>query len=416
MTSGPSTPPPQRLHTPPTPRHGPKHDEWMPYSPRRSTRVQQKQNQELGNSTPSIAQHKATSQISAGSTSTPVPRKRTLNRQTSHQTLSPPSSPEGARQASSLAVPAQQEMRGGHVMGHDGNSDVAQTAEGAFPTPRKTPRKLRESASGSRMLNGIPYDTHPIFLASKRKARHSLYSPVSSPSTSRTKVYIDSQDRQPEMDVTKDNPFVGPRQKARAGKRPRHRLNKEEREMDELVKEGKGIIYVFRGKRIFRPYSDEREGSGDDDEPAHVYHSQSTRVAAAAGPSAERPLTRTNLEPRLLFTDYDHPHSFSEEEALTDIEEKDDTDPQPQIEDSVEAISMVNQISNDLTASAAAAVNDDTPSLAPPQSTTKGKKPSPFDSWPRQKPGAATRSTSGTKRSAPPAEGESVGKRTRSHV
>ncbi|KAG8626223.1 hypothetical protein KVT40_005168 [Elsinoe batatas] len=419
--TGPTTPPPPgRLRTPPTPLHGPKYDNHEPYSPpRRSARVQEKQKQELDTSPSSISavRHWARSHVTQDITSTPRAERVKLNRQSSQQTLSPPSSPESLHKSQSTALPAIDEMHSRLVARYDGNVDAVQAFEGAFPTPRKTPRR-RDGTSNSRVINIKPHDSQHIFPTPKRRVRYTLDSPTHSPSAP-TKVFIDSQDRQPEMEASKDNPFVGPRHKTKSSRRSHYRMNREERQMDELVKEGKGMVYTFRGKRIFRAYSEDHDNSEDDSEPSHIYSSQSARVAAAAGPSAERPLTRSHLKPRLLFTSDDHAQSgsFTDEEALTDIEEKDDagglSEPQG-VDEPIDEIAQSHAVALPLVATSTIA--QDTPSLAPPQNSFKGKKPSPFDSWPRQKAGSAASMSSGTKRPAPSPEEQSVGKRTRSHA
>ncbi|PSK55908.1 hypothetical protein B9Z65_4786 [Elsinoe australis] len=415
MTSAPSTPPPaQRLHTPPTPLHGSKYDNWAPYSPRRSSRVQEKQRQDFIASPPSAARGNSKSHALLKVTSTPKRSRVRLESQETHQTLSPPCSPNVHQQQaqSGASITQEGELTVDDLFGYDGSSDRVQAPEGMLPTPRKTPRR-RDVNSTARIINFRPHAPADVLpTPRKRKNRVTLDSPQDSPSSSRINVFTDSQDCLPEMDHSDDNPFVGPRQTTRAGRKRKDRRNDDERTMDRLVQEGKGMIFMFRGKKIFRPY-EEHQPTAEEEEPDHRYRNQNSRIRSAAGHTADRPLTRSSVRPRLLFTDeeqHDEMHN-SDEEALTDIEEQDEHRDHSGTEEA--KFDSSAQEDQDLTQSAAIVVTEETPSLAPPQLQLKWKKPSPFDSWPRQKPGSSSRSTS-TKRSAPPTDEESVGKRTRS--
>ncbi|PNS15731.1 hypothetical protein CAC42_4183 [Sphaceloma murrayae] len=400
MAASPATPPPaERLHTPPTPLHGAKFDTWEPYSPRRSVRVQQRQQQNRITKSPSQGRGRSRTPTT---TSTPRLRKAELQRQPSHQAPSPPSSPDGQRQAGTGAsIASWKHLTQADLFAYDGSADALPTSENMLPTPSKTPRRQRVNCKST------PH---------KRRERITLDSPQESPSSHRFQVHIDSQDRQPEMEPSENNPFVGPRQRAKRGRPSRDRRNQEEIDMDAAVADGRGQIFMFRGKKILRLYQD-GPSSDDEEGPGHRYHDQSSRIRAAAGITAHRPLTRSYLAPRILFADEDHhvEDQIADEEALTDIEEYGLAQLQPEVDQNAEE-STPSLAQQERIEPATTPTSDDAASLVPSQTSSKGKKPSPFDSWPRQKPGSASRSVSGTKRPLPGNAEESVGKRTRSNA
>src|ERR1700753_4096506 len=86
-------PPPSRIRTPPTPLHGPKHDNYEPYSPRRSSRVAAQQRKSIGltEQQQKHAQLSPPKQRRARAT-TPINGHIGAGR-SSNQTFSPPSSP-----------------------------------------------------------------------------------------------------------------------------------------------------------------------------------------------------------------------------------------------------------------------------------------------------------------------------------
>ena len=90
--------------------------------------------------------------------------------------------------------------------------------------------------------------------------------------------------------------------------------------MEEKVGRGEGVVYVFRGKKIFRAYAD---GEGEDAEPSTP---DQRRLRHQAGEAAQRPLTRSTIQPRLLFPseaqrlEREAGADDVDEEAVTDIE------------------------------------------------------------------------------------------------
>ncbi|KAF2153229.1 hypothetical protein K461DRAFT_267838 [Myriangium duriaei CBS 260.36] len=426
-----STPPPpsaleRRIHTPPTPLHGARYDKWEPYSPpRRSARVEGKRTQRyLSPTATSTAQDNS----HPGTVTATPAKKRVLSRQISSQTLSPPSSPEDSHARGKTSDAATKRSAQTNAVTSDASTSHhnistveevidANDAAHMFPTPRKTPRK-QDSASRNSSTRALHFRTQPedIFPPSrKRRLRTTLDSPQESPSSSTVQIFTDSQDRVPEMQHSDDNPFVGPRKPIRNnGRAKSRRLNQDEAEMDEAVQNDEGLIYVFRGRKTFRRFTDGTSAEVEvEDADLHNMAGQTARIRHMAGPSAHRPITRSTLKPRLLFPSAEHRGATQEadEEALTDIE---DEVAHRSARSSAKIVSFESVEPDSPVASR------DEPQMTldeTPASTTaskgKAKKPSPFDSWPRQKAGAS-RSTSGTKRSPTEPAQATSSKRTRS--
>lgn len=176
-----TTPPPaaSQPRTPPTPLHGPKYDDYEPYSPRRSSRLRAK---ESINQNPPAAK----TPFDNAPVLEPRPRQK-LSRHGSNmssQTLSPPSSPMS---------PVRRGLSPVHAMLHNG----------MLPTPAKTPRTKKGIFSIDRPAS--PHDAMPSPRRSRAVKRFTL---DDEPDNARIQVYTDTADRVPEVDEDADNPFV----------------------------------------------------------------------------------------------------------------------------------------------------------------------------------------------------------------
>lgn len=242
-------PPPERLHTPPTPLHGARYDEWQPYSPRRSARSHARRPTETLSS-PKTSPRDNKKQQSIASASTPVSRRS--NRQVSSQTLSPPSTPESARQRAAIDLSSRRQLFHNRALLQDPGAEDEDIESHLpitmIPTPRKTPLKNTQKST-SRNIQFRLQDTESLLpTPSKRRQRITLESPDASPAAPDVPIFNDSQDRVPDMDTSEKNPFVGPRQPAQPrSRRPRRKyaMTEEEREMDEAVKNDEGLIYTL---------------------------------------------------------------------------------------------------------------------------------------------------------------------------
>lgn len=278
-----------------------------------------------------------------------------------------------------------------------------------MPTPAKTPAR-KHAEQNEKSVDAI--------------ARN-LFSKPQSPKKTRTKqykfdsfeaeddtfqIYTDSQDRLPAPDVTEDNPFYGEAGIAASAK-PVRRSSRNKKnivgasvseQVDDVVKRQDGILYVFRGKKIFRKFSEGEESS-----------------------------SRLDVKPRLLFpsakSHKENDLANSDEEADTDIEQ-----PVPSKAESVRANQSKPRAETPVEASKAKTDTPKAPRYAPasPPDTSratrskkttiepvpiKTKRPgnrSPFDGWRRTKT-ASEGSVSGQKRPGEAISGPSAAKRPR---
>lgn len=155
-----------------------------------------------------------------------------------------------------------------------------------------------------------------------RKSNLDLFSLDDQLPEEKIEVYTDSKDRVPTADEADDNPFITRKGKGKARGRPTKasKSSKAEPEvamMQNAVDRGEGMIYLFRGKKIFRKFDD--EPSQESDQP--VFSGDDLRKQA--GSEAHRPLTRAYMKPRLLFQEEikkQRENDEDDEEAVTDIE------------------------------------------------------------------------------------------------
>ncbi|KAI9660113.1 MAG: hypothetical protein M1821_001465 [Bathelium mastoideum] len=474
----PATPPPAgRIHTPPAPLHGAVHDSYEPYSPRRSRRVLERQ-QKSPNPDASLkrTKHRVDRAV--------TPPARTLTTHTASQTFSPPSSPASPRTQKSSprkdlrrnpqALGPQNSIRPSSLL-HPQSSIDPNTS---LPTPSKTPRKKRDPSqaalgSTSRVLFSDRPATVSEAMPTPRKGKHSrkttsygldgYVDEQDADVSDNIEIYTDSRERVPTKDGDAANPFMNHDEQTKSrpkqpGKRRRGQSSADKR-MEEAVENGEGMIYVFRGKRVFRSFDDNPRGPTEAE-------AGTAEIRRAAGSAAQKPITRSNFKPRLLFPSETqvkarktvHGEAEDEEEdreAITDIDErvaltrsKNRSRPSllaTKLEDTPAAESKASNeqaitptTTHPVTPATPPSTVRETRSRAKPKDPdtssplarvttgadaqltgdesglkpTGRKRPSPFDRWPRAKSG--TRSVSGTKREAEGEPREGVaGKRTR---
>lgn len=188
-----------------------------------------------------------------------------------------------------------------------------------LPTPKMTPRKCDPKAmqSTARILNFKPVTTQPAMSTPRKKAKSRLTLDEDDAVHDEVKVFTDVQDRMPTVDRTEDNPFIGPR-KTRARTRAQTApVNSTDVDMEDAhTDDDDGILYVFRGKKIFRRF----EKSTDEPTNSDGSTSSTNSLKRQAGVAASRPLTRSSYKPRLLWPTANS-DGDADEEALTDIDE-----------------------------------------------------------------------------------------------
>ncbi|KAI1343065.1 hypothetical protein F5Y15DRAFT_371982 [Xylariaceae sp. FL0016] len=404
--------PPGTVHTPNTPKHG-YSDNWEPYSPRKSARISEKRANARTPSPRSAAhQPTRTSRKSNSNFSTPAhsPTKKRMPAMDTVRRASATLTAQGAASAAdSLGINPQPDNKS-LLPG------AATQSSAMLPTPSKTPRKqpdakaeLASRAIARNLFGGELELAAPT--PKKKKAKKytglTLESFTAEAVEEPIAIFTDSRDRVPEVDDGAENPFYVS-DSAPAVEEPVKRRSKRKqvtvpgegkKTIEEAVKREDGIVYVFRGKKIFRKFSDAYDLDNDEEEIAEV---EDEVVGEDSGPvSRSRPMTRSSIKPRLLFPprekgkDIVKP-SLEEEEAATDIEDH-------VLEDAQDDGLDVLETPPDL-----AAEKPDTPKAprfapASPPSTVRatrratklqdedsplkkpGKPRSPFDGWRRSK-------------------------------
>ncbi|KAM0331674.1 hypothetical protein ACHAQA_003353 [Verticillium albo-atrum] len=195
---------------------------------------------------------------------------------------------------------------------------------GMLPTPVKTPKKApTESQAASIQAVARNLFAGDDAMTTPRKKRTpkkytgmSLESFAAEEVEEPIQIFTDSHDRVPVVDNSAENPFYGnsttaqPEPRLRRSKRKVTVPGEGSQRVDEALQREDGMVYVFRGKKVFRKFAD------NDDEL-----DEETAMEAQLG----RPLTRSSIKPRRLFQRVEPPEILvtpEDEEALTDIEDQ----------------------------------------------------------------------------------------------
>lgn len=297
------------------------------------------------------------------------------------------------------------------------------TQTGMLPTPSKTPARKQPSAENEANIAAIArnlfHTETETIIRTPQKKRSKKYTGITMDSFTvvedeeAIKIFTDSQDRIPEKDHSIDNPFFGegaaiqqPDPPKRRSKRNQVSVPGEGRQnIEDLSHREDGLVYVFRGKKIFRKF---------DDTPNEL----DEEAAAEGTATPSKRLTRSSIKPRLLFpATADEPkdeQTLEDEEAVTDIEE-----PEAALEDAPEevpetpfedklpgtpAAPRFAPASPPTTVKAKRTVNKMNDDESPVKSSRASRR-SPFDDWPHTKQGES----SGTSHKRPGSSlGESV--------
>ncbi|KAF2712793.1 hypothetical protein K504DRAFT_372718 [Pleomassaria siparia CBS 279.74] len=327
----------RRLNTPPAPKHG-YDDSYQPYSLRKSTRVASQRSQ--------MSQSPGRSRISrtvrdVTPTSVKKPRSTTLT--AASFTLSPPASPtsphptlrspRSTRRAHFQSAPLDSDSD--HVAPTPARRHLsAMNTRGMLPTPAKTPQKrvVKEEtlSSTARVLFPTKPATIEDAMPTPRKSRKNRKDVFTLESfaeqmseTENIEIYTDSNARIPTRDDEEENPFITKKGKGKARATTRARkTDAKTQQMEEAVNRDKGMIYLFRGKKIFRKFHDGPPSNASDNEA----ESSADELRRHAGPATHQRLTRSSIKPRLLFKEEIQQQKREmgpddvDEEAVTDIE------------------------------------------------------------------------------------------------
>ncbi|KAI4698266.1 uncharacterized protein J4E84_001402 [Alternaria hordeiaustralica] len=409
--------PPRRVHTPPAPLYG---DNYEPFSPRRSRRVAAQHDAHTHQQERSSPRTRRDITPTASSHA-----KRSAARANASFALSPPSSP-ASPQHQHLRSPRSTRRAPLDLNPLDSDSDTAapsssrrtlfaNMAPGMLPTPAKTPRKRRieDVSSTARVL--FPANrpsTIDEAMPTPRKGRKTknLYTLESfaqqmDENTEKIPIYTDSKERVPTPGAqTEDNPFITVKGKGKAKAAPQKSkkvVDRKTAKMEAAVDRDEGMVYIFRGRKVFRKFHDDAPSGASAAEEDDDLSADDKQVRRQIGYEARRPLTRSSIKPRLLFQaeikerDRANGVETDDEEATTDIDASVATPSRKKGKNAVPTPSLLT---------------------SPPPTTRKLKKEISFDSWSRVKSAHSSSSSTKTskKRSGEPLEREAADKRARS--
>ncbi|XXG95691.1 hypothetical protein Hte_001960 [Hypoxylon texense] len=207
-----------------------------------------------------------------------------------------------------------------------------------LPTPAKTPQKEPDEKmkanvrAVARNLFSEPETTPTLKRKPKKYSGLTLDSFTAEEINDPIEIFTDSRDRVPEVDNADENPFYGDYVATPVQTRSRAKQvsipGEGRQDMDEVLEREDGIVYVFRGKKIFRKFS-----SGEDADTTSQADEEGldAEFGTAASRKRLRPVTRSSIKPRLLFPSVQkkgkQPANTAardeddDEEAVTDIEE-----------------------------------------------------------------------------------------------
>lgn len=310
---------------------------------------------------------------------------------------------------------------------------ASNTAPSMLPTPAKTPRKkdlrkVAELQSAARILFPERLEKVEDAMPNKKDRRRRKLvgfsldsSGEDDDSASRVRIFTDSKDKIPELDTSEDNPFIDrpqicrpPESRKNSGSRGRKPSVSTNPQIENAFNREEGMVYVFRGKKIFRRFTP------DPDHPN--LSSEETEIEGPASPPL-RASTRASVKPRLLFPTEKQlrEREIIAEEALTDIEDQ-------SVDKKEKIVTPVKQSFAPATppttghvtrsASKKAAINGDSSPFGSydllvdgtttPAERRLRKKTSPFDVWQRTKTGGPPVHQKGRKRRAEETEEEII--------
>ncbi|OKL63154.1 hypothetical protein UA08_01609 [Talaromyces atroroseus] len=392
-----ATPPPAPLREPRAPRHGAGYDSFDPYPTRHSARL--------------------ATQQSADSHSTPPPPSPRKSLRQNLDTLSPPRT-LSPRKKTARAKP-RLDLDSSDLSDGAGSSlhrhSVAQSHSTLLPTPMKTPRNKRSHTDFSSAARSLFPAASSNSKTSKKPSGYSLGSFQEDivDNHNSIEIYTDSRDRIPVLNESVDNPFLGNsearmpvnKNKTEAKRRERvSRIAASDIDPKEAVKRDDGMLYTFRGKKVFRKFEEKHsddEGENTDDELG-FFAIRPDLLDSSVNLHVPR-LTRSAIKGRRLFstttlentqrTEETSSHSVDEnEEATTDIEESVETTEGTDIVHSEADTEMPARRS--LRTRFRDGDRVEAPHAAVVETKKKrGKSSSPFDIWARKKQSPAEVST-----------------------
>ncbi|KKZ62606.1 hypothetical protein EMCG_03016 [[Emmonsia] crescens] len=319
-----TTPPPRAIRTPPTPRHGARFDSFEPYSTRYSARLANRQASRgsPAPSTPNSPRSPNDADTLVGINS----RKRYPGEKDSFS--SPQSAQTSPARRSGRKTKGTQphqthslfdNTRGQTDPVSHSTSDVSHSLSNInsghttltanmLPTPAKTPRKKAvpdPGAAARTLFRSNTQSKDPEMPIPKRRkgkqfkgfSLESFNAELENEGNDDIMIFTDSRDRVPEVHEAADNPFISRPNDSCDEVGGSHEVQRDEKVQEALHRDD-GMLYVFRGKKIFRKFSSDTEE--DDETDRGLLASRPDLLEGASVPRV-RPLTRSSIKPRLLF-------------------------------------------------------------------------------------------------------------------
>ncbi|KEF60908.1 uncharacterized protein A1O9_02472 [Exophiala aquamarina CBS 119918] len=417
-----ATPPLQILSspaTPPSPLHGAKYDRANAFPTRRSTRAATRTRSRNQQSTPEPPRRSPRVEQGANTPRSPKPKSTTAaglhspevtpnTRGSRRVQVMSPHSPDIHSHSSSSKQPPPAESNS-HL--HPQSSSAATISDGMLPTPVKTPKMKKPIANATTAARALFQDraqmaaqVAPVQHSPRRSRKSQRFNGFSLESFSaqgdatrgQIQIYTDSRDCVPQVDNDQANPFVE-RKRDRESMSPqksvvrskRRKVSTETRidpQVMEAIDKGDGMVYVFRGKKVYRRFNDLGDDEEDIDEEDLGLLEHATNGSAEVKPL--KTLTRRSIKPKRLFQTASQKRAREEEkeeEAATDIEDHGDVaedGPSTSVSHTSES-----SLSRGLRSKKHKLPSSEQNSPKEPGSRNT-QKGSPFDSWPRQKPGS----------------------------
>lgn len=250
-------PPPGRVHTPPTPKHG-FSDHWEPFSPRKSARISQRATNKTppphnSASNPDLfGPAKTTRTQTSSSTGIVSPFESPKKKGRMPTTMNGDGSTHDASKASSS-------------LSADDKTSTRQTASatisrttGMLPTPAKTPKKAPSEKNPA--IQGVArnlFASDDEAMPNRKSTRAKKYTGISLDSfrveDEPIEIFTDSKERIPEKEESADNPFygeagrVGAEEPAlrRSKRRHVHVPGEGRQTVEEVMKREDGLVYVL---------------------------------------------------------------------------------------------------------------------------------------------------------------------------
>lgn len=334
----------------------------------------------------------------------PPPSPRKATRQDT-DTLSPPrtlSPPKKTARGKALRLNERTDLESLDLS--DGAGQSLHRHSHLLPTPVKTPRKKSSANFGSTARS-----LFPDLSTSRRSKKPSGFSLDSfqedlANDHNSIAIYTDSRDRIPELNDSLENPFLSrpeiqmsSHDKTEPKRRERpSRMAASDIDPKDAVKREDGMLYTFRGKKIFKKFEEKRsEEDENTDDELGFFAVRPDLLDSSVNLQVPR-LTRSSIKGRRLFaptpekkqtTDEALTDSVDEnEEATTDIEETvESTEGTDIVHSEGDAEMPARRSLRTRPARLLDGDNAEPTHLAVAETKKRGKGGSPFNVWARKK-------------------------------